>query len=84
MAGAPLEKTRTPGIFRRGSKYVVVYWVDGRQVRERPATGRPPHVDGPPSSTSAGASRSRSIGSTEPPPLGESLLNRLERTARIR
>ena len=66
MAGAPLEKTRTPGIFRRGSKLrgVVLGSMGGR--RERPATGRPPHVDGPPSSTSAGASRSRSIGSTSP------------------
>jgi integrase len=35
---ARLEKTRTPGIYRRGSKYVVVYWVDGRQKRESAAT----------------------------------------------
>ena len=38
MAGAKLIKTRTPGIYRRGSKYVVVYWVDGRQRRESAAT----------------------------------------------
>jgi hypothetical protein len=38
MAGAKLETTRTPGIYRRGSKYVVVYWVDGRQKRESAAT----------------------------------------------
>ena len=29
-----LEKTRTPGIYRRGGRYVVVYYVDGRQRRE--------------------------------------------------
>ena len=83
MAGAPLEKTRTPGIFRRGSKYVVVYWVDGRQKREA----------GNGSSTPCGRPALFYFGRSveipkhrldEPPPLGESLLNRLERTARIR
>ena len=34
MAGAPLEKTRTPGIYRRGSKYVLIYYVNGKQRRE--------------------------------------------------
>ena len=80
MAGAPLEKTRTPGIFRRGSKYVVVDRVDGRQ--KRGATGRPPHVDGPPSSTSAGASRSRA-SARRAPSARRTAANRLERTARI-
>jgi integrase len=28
---APLEKTRTPGIFKRGSRYVFSYRVDGKQ-----------------------------------------------------
>jgi len=35
---APMEKTKTPGIFRRGSKYVVVYKVDGRQRKESAPT----------------------------------------------
>jgi hypothetical protein len=28
---APLEKTRTPGVFKRGSRYVFSYRVDGKQ-----------------------------------------------------
>jgi hypothetical protein len=28
---APLEKTRTPGIFKRGSRYVFSHRVDGKQ-----------------------------------------------------
>lgn len=35
---ARMEKTKTPGIFRRGSKYVVVYKVDGRQTKESAPT----------------------------------------------
>jgi integrase len=31
---AKLEKTRTPGIYKRGGRYVVVYYVEGRQRRE--------------------------------------------------
>lgn len=31
---AKLEKTRTPGIYKRGSRYVVVYRVKGKQVWE--------------------------------------------------
>jgi integrase len=38
MAGAKLETTRTPGIYRRGSKYVVVYHVNGKQRRETART----------------------------------------------
>lgn len=38
MAGARLEKTKTPGIFRRGAKYVVVYRVNGKQRRETART----------------------------------------------
>ncbi len=32
--GAPMVKTKTPGIFQRGSRYVVVYRVNGRQRKE--------------------------------------------------
>ena len=28
---APMKKTRHPGIYRRGERYVVVYRADGRQ-----------------------------------------------------
>lgn len=35
---APMEKTRHPGIFKRGAKYVVVYRVDGRQHKESART----------------------------------------------
>lgn len=31
---APLQKTRTPGIYKRGSRYVIVYRVDGKQRYE--------------------------------------------------
>ena len=31
MAGAKLVKTRTPGVYKRGSRYVFSYRVDGRQ-----------------------------------------------------
>jgi hypothetical protein len=34
---AKLEKTKTPGVYRRGSRYVVVYYVDGKQRRESAA-----------------------------------------------
>jgi hypothetical protein len=30
----PLERTDAPGIHRRGSKYVVVYRVEGRQRKQ--------------------------------------------------
>jgi hypothetical protein len=30
----PLERTDAPGIYRRGSKYVVVYRVEGRQRKQ--------------------------------------------------
>ena len=32
---APMEKTRHPGIYKRGSRYVVVYKIDGVQRRKR-------------------------------------------------
>jgi hypothetical protein len=35
---AKLEKTRTPGIYRRGSRYAVVFRVDGRQRSEAART----------------------------------------------
>ncbi len=35
---APMEKTRHPGIYKRGSKYVVVYRVGGRQRKESART----------------------------------------------
>ena len=40
--GAPLIRTSTPGIYRRGpeGRYVVVYKVDGRQRRETVRTMR--------------------------------------------
>ena len=31
---APMVKTKHPGIFKRGSRYVVVFYVDGRQRKE--------------------------------------------------
>jgi hypothetical protein len=34
----PLQRTEVPGVFRRGSKYVVVYRVDGRQREQSAAT----------------------------------------------
>src|SRR3954454_2687912 len=38
MASAKLEKTRTPGVFKRGGGYVVVYRVDGKQKKEAART----------------------------------------------
>ncbi|HYH59588.1 MAG TPA: site-specific integrase [Thermoleophilaceae bacterium] len=35
---APMERTKTPGIFKRGSRYVVVYKVNGRQRKESART----------------------------------------------
>jgi len=35
---AAMVKTKTPGVFRRGSRYVVVYRVDGRQCKESART----------------------------------------------
>jgi integrase len=35
---APLVRTATPGIYKRGSRYVVVYKVDGRQRKESART----------------------------------------------
>ncbi|MGI9020500.1 MAG: site-specific integrase [Solirubrobacterales bacterium] len=35
---ASMEETRHPGIFKRGSRYVVVYKVDGRQRKESART----------------------------------------------
>lgn len=35
---APMVKTKTPGIYRRGSRYVVVYYVDGKQKKESART----------------------------------------------
>ena len=35
---APMEKTRHPGIYKRGSRYVVVYKVDGMQHKESART----------------------------------------------
>jgi integrase len=34
MNPAPMVRTQTPGIFKRGSRYVVVYRVNGKQRRE--------------------------------------------------
>ena len=34
MSTLPLERTDAPGIYRRGSRYVVVYRVDGRQRKQ--------------------------------------------------
>ena len=36
--GLPLERTEVPGVYRRGSKYVVVYRVEGRQRKQSAAT----------------------------------------------
>ena len=38
MSGLPLERTDAPGIYRRGSKYVVVYRVEGRQRKQYAGT----------------------------------------------
>jgi integrase len=35
---AAMEKTRTPGIFKRGSRYVVVYYAAGKQRKESART----------------------------------------------
>ena len=34
----PLEPTDVPGVYRRGSKFVVVYRVDGRQRKQSAET----------------------------------------------
>jgi hypothetical protein len=34
----PLQRTEVPGVFRRGSKFVAVYRVDGRQRKQSAAT----------------------------------------------
>jgi hypothetical protein len=36
--GAPLETTGVPGVYRRGSRFVVVHRADGRQREESVAT----------------------------------------------
>ena len=38
MSELPLERTDAPGIYRRGSKYVVVYRVGGRQRKQYAGT----------------------------------------------
>lgn len=38
MAAPKMEKTKTPGIYKRGSVYVVVFRVDGKQRKEFAAT----------------------------------------------
>jgi len=38
MTALPLERTSVPGIYRRGSRFVVVYRVDGRQRKQAAAT----------------------------------------------
>jgi hypothetical protein len=38
MAAAKLERTKTPGIYKRGKGYVVVYRVDGRQRKQAAPT----------------------------------------------
>ncbi len=38
LMAAPMEKTRHPGIYKRGARYVVVYRVDGRQRKESART----------------------------------------------
>ena len=38
MSKLPLERTDAPGIYRRGSKYVVVYRVEGRQRKQYAGT----------------------------------------------
>jgi integrase len=35
---AKLERTQTPGIFKRGSRYVAIHRVNGKQRRESAAT----------------------------------------------
>jgi hypothetical protein len=37
---APLERTSTPGVYARGSRWVAVYLEDGRQRRRSAATFR--------------------------------------------
>jgi hypothetical protein len=34
----PLDRTEAPGIYRRGSRYVVVYRVEGRQPKQYAGT----------------------------------------------
>src|SRR5829696_2096879 len=34
MAAPKMEKTKTPGVYKRGGVYVVVFRVDGRQRKE--------------------------------------------------
>ena len=38
MASSKLERTKTPGVYRRGKGYVVIYRVDGRQKKEAART----------------------------------------------
>ena len=38
MSQLPLERTDVPGIYRRGSKYVVVYRAGGRQRKQYAGT----------------------------------------------
>ena len=38
MSKLPLERTDAPGIYRRGSRYVVVYRVEGRQRKQYAST----------------------------------------------
>lgn len=49
LMAAPMEKTKTPGIYRRGSRYVVVYRAGGRQRKESART-----LDEPAGSSPAG------------------------------
>jgi len=35
---APMERTRHPGIYKRGTRYVVVYRAGGKQRKESAAT----------------------------------------------
>jgi integrase len=34
VSGLPLERTEVPGVYRRGSRFVVVYRADGRQCKQ--------------------------------------------------
>ena len=38
MTGLPLVRTDFPGVYRRGSKFVVVYRASGRQCKQAAAT----------------------------------------------
>jgi hypothetical protein len=38
VTGLPLERTSVPGVYRRGSRFVVVYRSDGRQRKQAAAT----------------------------------------------